>query len=80
MDFFPDLYFLTHCEVMLIPNSTFSFTAAMFSDTIHRIFRSDLPTQEFVEIDVWNEAPLTYDMAEDWRHVPGVCLDENPAW
>lgn len=80
MDFFPDWFFLSQCDLMLIPNSTYSFTAAMFSDTVARVFRSDLPTQEFVEIDVWNEAPLTYDQAEDWRHVPGVCLDANPAW
>ncbi len=80
MDFFPDWYFLTHCEIMLIPNSTFSFTAAMFSDTIRQVFRSDLPTQEFIEIDPWNEAPLTYDQAEEWSHVPGVCLGETAYW
>ena len=80
MDFFPDWYFLTQCDMMLIPNSTFSFTAAMFSDTVQHTFRSDLPTQEFVEIDPWNAAPLTYDLAEDWKHVPGVCLDSTPYW
>ena len=79
MDFFPDWYFLTQCEIMLIPNSSFSFTAAMFSDTIRQVFRSHLPTQEFVSIDPWDEAPLTYDQAEDW-HVPGVCLDDTAYW
>ncbi len=80
MDFFPDWYFLTQCKVMLIPNSTFSFTAAMFSDSVQQVFRSDLPTQEFVEIDPWNEAPLTRDQAEDWQHISGVCLDETKHW
>ena len=80
MDFFPDWYFLTQSDIMLIPNSTFSFTAAMFSDTVQHTFRSDLPTQEFVEIDPWNVAPLTYDQAEDWNHIPGVCLNETPYW
>ena len=80
MDFFPDWYSLTHCDVMLMPNSTFSLTAAMFSDTIRRVYRSDLPTQEFIEIDPWDEAPLTYDQAEDWRHVESVCLDETKHW
>lgn len=80
MDFFPDWFLLSECDVMLMPNSTFSMTAAMFSDTIQRVYRSDLPTQEFVEIDPWDCEPLTYDLAEDWKHVEGVCLEENPKW
>ncbi len=80
MDFFPDWFLLSECDMILMPNSTFSMTAAMFSDTVQKVYRSDLPTQEFVEIDPWNCAPLTHDQAEDWRHVSGVCLNENPKW
>ncbi len=79
-DFFPDWHLLTQCELLLIPNSTFSFAAAMLSERLRHCFRSDLPTQEFAEIDPWNTTPLTYDLAEDWKHVPGVCLEENEQW
>jgi len=78
MDFFPDWYLLAHCQYLLIPNSTFSFTAAMLSRRLKRCYRSDLPTQQFHEIDVWNTTPLSYDMAENYKHVPGVCLERNP--
>ncbi len=79
-DFFPDWYLLSQCDYLLIPNSTFSFAAAMFSQRLKRCFRSDLPTQRFVEIDPWDSDPMTGDLAEDWRHVPGVCMITNPQW
>ncbi len=79
-DFFPDWYLLTQCGYLLIPNSTFSFAAAMFSERLQRCFRSDLPTQQFVEINPWDDMPMAGDMAEDWRHVPGVCMTTNPQW
>ena len=80
MDFYPDFYLLSKCNVLLIPNSTFSFVAAMLAGSLQRCFRSNLPTQDFVEIDPWNAQPLTHDLAEDWRHVPDVCLDETAYW
>jgi len=80
MDFFPDWWLLTQCEHLLIPNSTFSFTAAMLSERLKRCYRSDLPTQRFHEIDVWNATPLTYQMAESYKHIKGVCLDHNPPY
>ncbi len=80
LDFFPDWFLMSECAVILMPNSTFSMTAAMFSDQVRQVFRSDLPTQEFIEIDPWNCCPLTHDQAEDWKHVPGVCVEDNPKW
>jgi len=80
LDFVPDWYLLTQCEYVLMPNSTFSFAAAMMSRRLQHAFRSDLPTQRFKEIDVWDTTPMTYELAEDFRHVPGVCLAENPHW
>ncbi len=80
MDFFPDWFFLSQCHVLLMPNSTFSFTAAMFSDNLCHLYRSDLPSQEFAEIDPWNGVPITYDQAEDYKRIPGVCLEDNPYW
>lgn len=80
LDFFPDWYLLTRCEYLLIPNSTYSFVAAMLSRRLRHCFRSDLNTQRFVEIDPWDTDPLTHEQAEDFKHIPGVCLDSNPQW
>ena len=79
MDFMPDWYYLTQSDVLLIPNSTFSFTAAMF-DKCKEMWRSNLSTQKFELTDPWNSYPLLQDVAEDYRHIPGVCLDETAYW
>jgi hypothetical protein len=80
MDFYPDFYLLSRCEVILMPNSTFSFVAAMLNPRLKQAWRSHLPTQRFVQIDPWFAEPLTRDLAEDYRHIPGVCLDANEYW
>lgn len=80
MDFYPDFSLLSQCHVLLIPNSTFSFMAAMLSRTLELCYRSDLATQRFVRIDPWDANPLSHEKAEDYRHIPGVCLDETAYW
>lgn len=80
LDFFPDFYTLSLCDHLLMPNSTFSFFAAMLNTTLQACWRSDLATQTFERIDPWNARPLTYDVAEDYKHVEGVCLEQNPYW
>ncbi len=47
MQFMGDFFLLTQCRYLAIPNSTFSFAAAMFSERLRHCFRSDLPTQRF---------------------------------
>jgi hypothetical protein len=79
MDFFPDWYFLSRCNVLLVPNSSFSVTAAMMGNE-KAFWRSSLSQQKFLQEDPWNMYPLTHDKAEDYRHVAGVCLDETPYW
>jgi hypothetical protein len=81
MDFYPDFYLLSRCDVLLLPNSTFGFFAAMLSPRLKQAFRSHLPTQTFLPLDVWDAVPLDVEhRAEAYRHVPGVCLDANPCW
>ena len=80
MDFFPDWSLLKDCEYLAIPNSTFSFVPAMLSHNLVRCWRSHLPTQGFREIDPWNTMPLEYHLCDDWKHIPGVCLEENEQW
>ena len=80
LDFYPDFWLLSQCHVLLIPNSTYSFVAAMLSRTLELCYRSHLPTQRFVQIDPWDTYPLDHEKAEDYRHISGVCLDETAYW
>ncbi len=80
MDFYPDFWMLSQCEVMLIPNSTFSFAAAMLNTNLKELWQSNLPIGDFHRIDPWDSVPLDFDKAEDYRHLPGVCLDETKYW
>jgi len=79
MDFFPDWCMLASCDVVLAPNSTFSFTAAMAGDP-PEFWRSSLPAGAFVQEDVWDTFPFQHVRAEDYCHIPGVCLDETEYW
>jgi len=80
MDFYPDFWLLQHSNILLIPNSSFSFVAAMLNKNLQELWRSDLPTATFHKIDPWNSHPLLQDKAEDYKHIPGVCLDETKYW
>ena len=80
MDFLPDWYLLTQCHYLGIGNSTFSFTAAMLADELVQCWRSRLPLYGFEPIDPWNATPLTYEMVDQFRHLPGVGVDKNPQW
>jgi len=57
--FFPDWYMLTMSDVLIISNSTFSFSAALLNRSAQRFYR---PTFEgdFVPFDPWNSEPLLF--------------------
>ena len=79
-DFYRDFYVLQHCDVILIPNSTFSFAAAMLNTGLRGAYRSHLPSRGFVPFDPWDSKPLDQDwgarverypwIAEIWRPTP----------
>jgi hypothetical protein len=70
-NFYHDFYALSQCNILLIPNSTFSFTAALTGGANPIVFRSDLEKQCFVPIDVWNELPVNkYHNRETYGDVP----------
>lgn len=80
MDWFPDWYLLTQCDVLVFGNSTFSFSAAMMNHNLQSAWRSRLSTQSFELIDPWNSWSM---LREDIRDYPGVAdtwYDENPKW
>lgn len=79
LDFYPDFYLLSKCRVILAPNSTFSFAAAMLGDD-PAFYRSHLPTQTFRREDPWNAYPLQRDDVKDYPTVEGVALEHNPYW
>lgn len=76
-DFYRDFYVLQHSDVLLIPNSTFSFAAAMLNTNLRQAYRSHLPSRGFVPFDPWDAKPLDQGwesrverypwMAELWR-------------
>ena len=80
MDFYPDHFLLSQCDVLIGPNSTFSFSAALLSRTVQRYFRADLVRQFFVEEEPWWTVPLLRDRIEDLPPVPGTSLESNPYW
>ncbi len=81
LDFFPDWYLLQQCDVLLLPNSTFGFTAAMTSRACRQVFRSDPAVGGFAELaDWWDVMPTQFVNQADYGHIPGLYLDRNPYW
>jgi hypothetical protein len=77
VDFFRDWYALTRCRYMAMPNSTFSFSAALYAEPGIECFRSSLPDRGFVAIDPWDEQPLVTGpeaRAENFPEIPGLTL------
>jgi hypothetical protein len=61
LDWFPEWYALTQCDVLLAANSTFSLTAAMASRKQPKFWRPAWEWKSFVQEDVWNCLPLRLD-------------------
>lgn len=81
VNFYKDFYALTQCDVLMVPQSTFSFAAAMLNKRLQIAVRSELHREEFVPFDPWNDQPLRYHHnRENYPKVSGAWLDSNPAW
>lgn len=80
LDFYPDFYLLSKCDVIIAPNSTFSFAAAMLNPNLQAMYRSSLPLRGFERIDPWAAYPLTHDHVDDYPDIPGIRLADNPYW
>ena len=80
LDFYPDFHLLQQCDVMLAPNSSYSFMAAMLAPTLTQFWRSSLRTQGFAREDPWDAYPLQHDRVQDFAHVEGVALQANRYW
>ena len=80
LDFYPDFHLLSQCSHLLMPNSSFSFAAAMLSKRDPTCYRSSLITGRFHRIDPWDDWPLQRDSVDDYSR-PGTYLEQNlPYW
>ena len=79
MQFLPDWLALSMCDILLIGESTFSFTAAMLGNC-RELWRSKLSTQKFHSIDPWDAYPLVREDLRDFPGIEGTYYTENPKW
>ncbi len=81
MEFFPDFYLLQQaCDILLMPNSTFSFGAAMTSPRLRELWRSDPAIQRFDRINPWHAFPAQFVKQKDYEHIEGLYLKSSPYW
>lgn len=87
MDFYPDFYLLSQCDVLIIANSTYSFIAAMLAPRLQSLYRSNLrlasssnESQCFERIDPWSAYPFQHDRIKDYLHLDGIWNPDNPYW
>jgi hypothetical protein len=78
IDPWPDWYLLSQCDVLIMPVTTYAYSAALMNPRLQSAYRSSLNAMGFEPIDVWNDTPLVLQLAEEFRHVPGMVLDHNP--
>ncbi|HTU26849.1 MAG TPA: alpha-1,2-fucosyltransferase [Pirellulales bacterium] len=75
LDFIRDWYALSRCQCLAMPNSTFSFSAAMFAEPGIRCFRSSLVDRGFISIEPWDAQPLVNGpeaLAENFPDIPDL--------
>lgn len=75
--YYPDFHLLSSADVLAIPNSTFSFVAALLNENLSAAYRSHLsdPLEDppFRRFDPWNAEFLERDATvEQFAHIPGV--------
>lgn len=80
MDWFPDWYLLSNCDVLVFGESTFSFSAAMLNPNLQEAWRSRLSLQRFEQVDPWNADPLCREHLDDYPGIPGTFYANNPKW
>lgn len=60
-EFYPDFYLLSHCDIVAISNSSFSFAACMLNENCKLFFRPHLTTEKLITFDPWNSSVLSYE-------------------
>lgn len=80
IDWYPDFYLLSQCDVILGPSSTFSFFAAMLDRHLREYWRASLKAEKFELTDPWNSYPMLREHVRDYSHLEGITTTRNPYW
>jgi len=64
--FFPDWYLLTQCDILAISNSTFGFTASMFSEHGQLFMRPTFSDKELTPFNPWQSEPVLFFPRKRW--------------
>ncbi len=78
MDWYPDFYLLSKCDVILGPSSSFSFFAAMLSTNLQEYWRASLRAEEFQRTEPWDAYPMLREHCRDYQHLEGITAPGNP--
>ncbi len=72
-EFYPDFYLLSHCDILAISNSTFSFVASMLNKRGKGFWRPQLSSQTLIPYDPWNSEPILHEAKVPKKYEP-ACL------
>jgi hypothetical protein len=67
-----DWIMLRDCNVLVTGNSSFSFSAGLYSTKLNRFFRSNIASEQIDEEDFWNTVVLRQELVEDYPNVVGI--------
>jgi hypothetical protein len=68
---------LAECDILLVPNSTYAYTAAMVNPNLIEAWRPSLPHGGMVRFDPWNDTPLRYDRIEGYPQILQEIEDDS---
>ncbi len=60
-DFYLDFHLLSHCDVVAISNSSYSFAACMLNEKCKLFVRPHLPSKKLITFDPWQSDILYFD-------------------
>ncbi len=80
IDWYPDFYLLSQCDVILGPSSSFSFMAAMLGSCAVEYWRASLKAERFVAVNPWDAYSQLREHVRDYPHLEGISLKKNPYW
>lgn len=77
MDFFPDWFFLSQCEILLVGVGTYAMTAAIMNPFLREFWRSDPEKQSLIKTDLWSANPMGRTKVDDLTHIRGIRLGDS---
>lgn len=78
LDPWPEWQLLRMCDILLLGNSTYGFTAGWLSQHLREMWRSDLASQAFKLINPWNDQMQTRVHLRDHMGILGTSSEKSP--